>query len=416
MRNWTRRVCASALCILCLLALFPVRAAAAGAIDTSRNVRLTVEYRHDGKPVVSVPFGLYYVASVDAYASFTLAGDFAAYPVTLENLTAAEWTALAETLAAYAERDNLTPLDSGKTDAQGTLTFPNKTNRLAPGLYLAVGKKHTAGGYTYTTEPFLVSLPNLENDAWVYDVTASPKHTRTENPPSPSEDTVDRRVIKLWQDDVQELRPSEVVIELLRDGKLYDTVTLNEKNNWRHTWRGLPEYNADGSKIEWRVTERVPKNYTVRITRDGVTFLVTNTYRPENPDGDTVTRTVLKRWNDAGYEQKRPDSITVTLLKDGAAYDTKTLTRTDSWQNTWKDLPRYNPDGSEIVWTVTESPVPGYTASVQQSGSTCILTNTLDRQKLPQTGLLWWPVPVLAAAGLLFLIFGALSKRKNGHE
>ena len=215
---------------------------------------------------------------------------------------------------------------------------------------------------------------------------------------------------------MQELRPSEVVIELLKDGKLYDTVTLNEKNNWRHTWRGLPEYNADGSKIEWRVTERVPKNYTVRITRDGVTFLVTNTYRPENPDGDTVTRTVLKRWNDAGYEQKRPDSVSVTLLKDGAAYDAKTLTRTDGWQRTWSDLPRYNPDGSEIVWTVTESPVPGYTASVQQSGGTCILTNTLDRQKLPQTGLLWWPVPVLAAAGLLLLIFGALSKRKNGHE
>ena len=93
MRNWTRRVCASALCILCLLALFPVRAAAAGAIDTSRDVRLTIEYRHDRKPVASVPFELYYVASVDAYASFTLAGDFAAYPVTLENLPAAEWTA-----------------------------------------------------------------------------------------------------------------------------------------------------------------------------------------------------------------------------------------------------------------------------------------------------------------------------------
>ena len=131
MRNRTKRVCATALCILCLLALFPVRAAAAGAIDTSHNVRLTVEYRHDGKPVASVPFDLYYVASVDAYANFTLAGDFAAYPVTLENLTAAEWTALAETLAAYAERDNLTPLDSGKTDAQGTLILPedllNKT-------------------------------------------------------------------------------------------------------------------------------------------------------------------------------------------------------------------------------------------------------------------------------------------------
>jgi len=42
-------------------------------IDTDRDVRLTIEYRHDGEPVPSVPFDLYYAASVDADANFTLA-------------------------------------------------------------------------------------------------------------------------------------------------------------------------------------------------------------------------------------------------------------------------------------------------------------------------------------------------------
>lgn len=231
MRNWTKRVCAHLLALLCLAALLPARASAAGVIDTDRDVRLTIEYRHDGEPVPSVPFDLYYAASVDADANFTLAGDFADYPVSLEKLTAAERKALAETLAAYVDRDGLTPLDSRKTDTQGMLTFPNRQERLVPGLYLVVGRRLVTDRYTYTTEPFLIALPNLENDTWLYDVTASPKHTRTENPPVPPDDKDDWRVIKIWQDDVEELRPDEVVVELLKDGTVYDTVRLNAKNN-----------------------------------------------------------------------------------------------------------------------------------------------------------------------------------------
>lgn len=416
MRNWIHRACAQLLVLLCLAALLPARTFAAGVIDASRDVRLTIEYRHDGEPVLSVPFDLYYVAGVDAYANFTLAGDFAEYPVSLESLTAAEWTALAETLAAYADRDALTPLDSGKTDARGMLAFPNQQERLAPGLYLLVGRRLVTERYTYTTEPFLIALPNLENDTWRYEVTASPKHMRTENPPTPPDDTVDWRVIKIWKDDVEELRPDEVVIELLKDGVIYDTVRLNEKNNWRYTWMGLPKYCADGSSIEWRVTEQLPKRYTVRNSREGNTFFVVNTYAPQKSDSDTATRTVIKRWDDTGYEQKRPETITVTLLKDGTVYDTGTISRTDGWRYTWNDLPRYNSDGAEIVWTLRESAVPGYSSSIRETGDTFILTNTPEQQKLPQTGLLWWPVPVLAAAGLLLLIFGMLLKRKNNHD
>ena len=179
---------------------------------------------------------------------------------------------------------------------------------------------------------------------------------------------------------------------------------------------------------------------------------------------------MIKRWDDTGYEHKRPDTITVTLLKDGTVCDTRTrvylktpnapgqrtfsrcaapffleirqyscekmscsaqkflaaghigsfqihpISRTDSWQYTWSGLPRYNPDGTEIVWAIQENAVPGYISSIRETGDTFILTNTPEHQKLPQTGLLWWPVPVLAAAGLLLLILGTLLKRKNDHD
>ena len=328
MRKLSNRVLSCLLGLICMLALFPVQAFAAGAIDPNKDVTLTIEYKHNNVPVSDVTFDLYYAASVDAYAEFTLVGDFQNYPVEVNGLTTDAWKTLAETLAVYADRDQLKPMDSGKTNTQGILSFPSQQSSLKPGLYLVVGRKLVQNGYTYTTEPFLVSLPNLDqkSDTWTYDVIAVPKHTQTENPPTPSDETVERRVLKVWKDDIQQSRPKEVVIQLLRDGTVYDTVTLNAANNWRHTWGELPKYNNDGSKIVWSVVEKELENYTVLITQNGITFVVTNTgEHTENPP-------------------EHPDD------------------------------------------------------------------------KLPQTGVLWWPVPVLAAVGLVFLIAGALSRKKNGHE
>ena len=414
MRKLSNRVISCLLCLICMLPLSPVQVFAAGAIDVNKAVHLKIQYIHDKTPVSDVPFDLYYIASVDAYGEFTLAGDFQKYPVMVNGLSTDAWRTLAETLAVYADRDQLKPLDSGKTNAEGNLSFPNKQPSLKPGLYLAVGRKLVKSGYTYTTEPFLVALPNLdrENNAWVYDVTATPKHTQTENPPAPPEQTVERRVLKIWKDDIPQSRPKEIVIQLLKDGVIYDTVTLNAVNNWRYTWEKLPAYNKDGSKIVWSVVEKEPEGYTVLIARDGVTFIVTNTYAPDKP----MTRTVVKVWDDKGYENHRPKSVQVTLLQNGMAYETKTLSEANGWQYTWENLPRYDKSGREITWTIRESAVSGYVSSTRQNGFTFVLTNTLDKQKLPQTGVLWWPVPILAAAGFAFLITGTFSRKKKDDE
>ena len=122
------------LCLLCALALLPAAALAADTIDLDRDVRLTIQYVHDGAPVADVPFDLYYVASADENAGFTLTGDFQNYPVELNGLTAEEWRALADTLAVYAGRDQLYPLDSGKTNDVGYLGFPSLRSSLKPEL------------------------------------------------------------------------------------------------------------------------------------------------------------------------------------------------------------------------------------------------------------------------------------------
>ena len=132
----------------------------------------------------------------------------------------------------------------------------------------------------------------------------------------------------------------------------------------------------------------------------------------------------MKVWNDAGQKHDRPEKITVQLLKNGEVYDTVILNERNSWRYIWNDLPKYDKNGLPIEWRVVELTPEGYTVSITQESGTFVVTNTpkqpsvtppTDQPKeptLPQTGELWWPVPVLAAAGLLLIAAGAGKKRK----
>ena len=129
---------------------------------------------------------------------------------------------------------------------------------------------------------------------------------------------------------------------------------------------------------------------------------------------------VIKVWKDDCHRDQRPKSITLSLICDGEVYDTVTLPHNGAWRYTWEDLE------TNHQWTVTEKKENGYQdPHVQQEGNTFIVTNTCsktatptqpDNPTLPQTGQLWWPVPVLIAAGLLFVVIGLVRRRGTSHE
>lgn len=48
-----------------------------------------------------------------------------------------------------------------------------------------------------------------------------------------------------------------------------------------------------------------------------------------------MTRMVVKVWDDKGYETTVRNRCQVTLLQNGTAYETKTLSEANSWQYTW---------------------------------------------------------------------------------
>lgn len=127
---------------------------------------------------------------------------------------------------------------------------------------------------------------------------------------------------------------------------------------------------------------------------------------------------VIKLWKDTCHPEKRPESITVRLYCDGEPYgEPVTLPENGRWSHTWKDL------DVNHKWTVVEERVPGYRSEVATDGTTFLITNTHTHTttpdkpgKLPQTGQLWWPVPLLLWAGVLCLVIGLIRRRGSRYE
>ena len=88
----------------------------------------------------------------------------------------------------------------------------------------------------------------------------------------------------------------DAALELLKNGAVYDTVKLSEENSWRYGWTDLPAM-ENGQPVDWQVTELTPEGYTVTVSREGETFLVTNTgHGPQNPGEPTLPQTGSLWW------------------------------------------------------------------------------------------------------------------------
>lgn len=123
---------------------------------------------------------------------------------------------------------------------------------------------------------------------------------------------------------------------------------------------------------------------------------------------------VLKVWK-KDNKKSRPKSIEVCLLRsDGIVVDRVVLNSDNQWSTTWNNL------STLYTYRVMETSVPsGYKESCTREKDTIVLTNTgSDKYRvekkdevLPNSGQLWWPVPVLLFVGLM--LFGLGRHLKN---
>lgn len=428
------------LAIICIIACCVT--ALSASVSAGNDCRIKFSYIKDG-----VEISLYKIAQSKGMEP---EGKFEGCKVSIDENGAAM------ALAAYAQINNIKADAVKSTNSSNTATFEG----LSEGMYLITGDSFISGNKKYTLMPALVTVYEGEND-----ITGK---YETADITGDSEDHK-LAVMKVWSGSEGE---SEVTVQLIENGNIYDEVKLNKENNWRHTWTGL------NKTSDWTVAEKdVDDKYRVSIEKDGDVFIILNHYTPGGDQTETtsestteetttettiVTETTTKAPGeggdnpltetstaDEGTTESTTERVTegvTEITTDGETEETtksyrpggghgvesnpttEGTTEEDKTETITKDEgrneDRKNDDEPETSDTHEEESVDltdeekdsevntnnesGIVVNVETSteADTEKTEDVTTSEKLPQTGQLWTPVPVMAFAGILFILFG----------
>ena len=163
------------------------------------------------------------------------------------------------------------------------------------------------------------------------------------------------------------VREDKAIIELVGNGTpTGKKLTLSEKNNWEGTFSELPYLDKEGNVISYTFREINNQKYTLKVNRDNNStdnkYNLVNFHSPEkiNIQGE-------KHWVDK-TEEKRPQSILITLKADGEEIDNREV-KPDSegkWKYEFDNLYKYRDGGKKIKYTVEEKNyITGYISEVK---------------------------------------------------
>ena len=245
----------SVLLLVLLLLTMPMTAFAQDFdADRAGSTSVTLMDRDGETPITGAELSLYYVATVrlngDNRLSYTFTDAFSDCGTPLDD------PALTAALDVFVT-EHATPVEKRVTDGQGSAVFAN----LPLGLYF-VKQTSTVAGYAPCTS-FLVTVPNYDQEGYVYDVNASPKTDIAR--------LTDITIRKVWNTDASAEATDSVTIQLLKNGIVVKTAILSGQNNWQVTYTDMPE--SDAYSI---VEVNVPKGFTATYSQSGYVFTVTN--------------------------------------------------------------------------------------------------------------------------------------------
>ncbi len=322
------------------------------------------------------------------------------------------------------------------SDHRGEIRFSG----LEQGLYLVFER----GGQSVTFTPYLAWL---ESGTLISEPKIEESGNRTFT------------VTKIWEDgnNADQIRPSSIEVTLLRNGLAYRKVSLSAGNGWTHTFQNLPEH-GDYTAMEKRISEYSASYHPVEHGME-----ITNTHETELPEAVEVTVTVV--WIDNNDEaNKRPDHVTVQLIKDNIVIKTAVVSEDNQWTTTFTGL-------EEGEYSVRQFPLSDYTTTYRTENSyRFVITNTLigqsvppgpdgpgnppdkpvgpgtpggeepggegpgglpenpdtpedpvtpeqpDGPMIPQMGAITWPIYVLLICGILLVVTGAMVLRRGKRD
>lgn len=150
-------------------------------------VSLSVEFEMNGFHIPNGQFDLYRVGTIDTGGVVTLLPKYASTYSLGDSTSRKGWARLARQMAADFQAKGTEPQETVYTDASGFAAFGSQS-ALSQGVYLIVGHDTKVGKDTYSSLPYLVTLPlwDEETQSWTYDVLTQPKVSKvTEGEPQP---------------------------------------------------------------------------------------------------------------------------------------------------------------------------------------------------------------------------------------
>ncbi len=381
---------------ICFMSSVSYAAEWEGIIDTSRSGSLTLtHYSVDEELMANVVSHIYLVATVDADGQYTIADEFSDFFADKDFFNNGydydEWkNCVAHTdqggsntgaLENYITGKGISEIASKVSDSEGKTYYTD----LKLGVYFVLSDNIVVGEYTHSFINFVYPVPILEkadakSDVFVnYNPSASPKKAKTRN------DVVTHcKLYKRWNDSGNtDKRPSAVTFNISCDGTLMETVTLSSDNNWYHEWSntGLHDYVVE------EVSAGSGYKGSIVITQVGdhdYEYVCTNTYTPpsENPPPSNPPSENPPTDNPPSENPPSDNPSTDTPSED-------TIT----------------PDSPGVLGAIRNIP--------EVLGAVRNIPQVLGARRLPQTGQLWWPLPILVIAGVFFIVKGI---RKTGKK
>src|SRR5690625_658942 len=175
---------------------------------------------------------------------------------------------------------------------------------------------------------------------------------------------------KTWIEEDDQYRPESITVQLLANGEEETTQEVSEETDWKYNFTDLPKYDEEGKEINYTIEELAVPGYDTSVEDHDIT----NTQQTTELSG-------TKTWidNDDATED-RPESITVQVMNptDSEPVQEKEITADDEWNYTFADLPKYNQEGEEIDYTVTEVVPEGYDVTVDGNDLSNLRTGTTE--------------------------------------
>lgn len=234
-----------------------------------------------------------------------------------------------------------------------------------------------------------------------------------------------------WAESTPEDQRVPVTVELWCDGVRMPVstyrVTLNAENKWQFDWVDLPLF-TDGTPAQYKLRESSigDVSYDPGTNTDGYDEYDVKYYSAEYSEGTDgekhseatwedeqgithyadhvllrslnsldnglVDVNVTKQWRDGNDQDGlRPASITVKLLRNGQETgSTLTLNADNKWSGIFRGLRAYE-RGEQLVYTVAEVAVPGYTSTITGTAATGFnIMNTHTPETLTISGTKTW--------------------------